>query len=117
MTTAHAPHCPRPHPKRGPFSCNSFRRTYNSGVLGSVLTVRVAPFTVSVIEAIAAPSVVASLNVGDYTAVGTVAVVIAPRPRIGILSHRIKRKFETNLRTSVTSLVPHPIESLSGSIA
>src|SRR5262249_431125 len=43
--------------------CNSFRSTYNSGVLGSVLTVRVVPFTVSVIEAIAAPSVVASLNV------------------------------------------------------
>src|SRR5215831_4618571 len=63
MTTVHAPHCPRPHPKRGPFSCNSFRSTYNSGVLGSVLTVRVVPFTVSVIEAIAAPSVVASLNV------------------------------------------------------
>src|SRR2546427_6350222 len=88
MMTVHAPHWPSPHPKRGPFSSMSLRSTYSSGVVGSVLTVRDAPFTVSVIEAIASPSVVRSPNVGDYTPKGLRLAHATRRPRIGLIKHR-----------------------------
>jgi hypothetical protein len=31
-STEHAPHCARPHPKRGPMRWSSLRKTYNNGV-------------------------------------------------------------------------------------
>jgi hypothetical protein len=49
--TVHAPHCDRPQPNLGPFSSRSSRKTYSSGVLGSVSTTCDLPFTVSEIRA------------------------------------------------------------------
>src|SRR5262245_18220595 len=51
MITAHAPHCPRPQPKRGPCRFRSLRRTYSRGVDGSTSTVWFVPFTFNVILA------------------------------------------------------------------
>src|ERR1700693_590510 len=49
--TVHAPHCPRPHPNRGPCSDRLSRRTYSSGVFGSASTTLDLPFTFSEIRA------------------------------------------------------------------
>src|ERR1700681_4247887 len=51
MITVHAPHWPRPQPKRGPCSSRSSRKTYNNGVVGSVSTTRDWLFTRSEIRA------------------------------------------------------------------
>src|SRR5712672_2362519 len=51
MMTVHAPHCPRPHPNRGPCNSRLSRKTYSRGVLGSALTTRGLPFTLSEIRA------------------------------------------------------------------
>jgi hypothetical protein len=53
--TVHAPHWDRPQPNLGPFSSRSSRKTYSSGVLGSVSTTCDLPFTVSEIRAMASP--------------------------------------------------------------
>src|SRR6266536_3067117 len=47
ISTVHAPHWPRPHPKRGPLSARSLRSTYSSGVFPSHFTVARLPFTLS----------------------------------------------------------------------
>src|SRR5579862_2283861 len=49
--TVHAPHCPRPHPNRGPCNSRLSRRTYKSGVVGSTSTTLDLPFTFSEIRA------------------------------------------------------------------
>jgi hypothetical protein len=51
--TVHAPHWERPQPNFGPFNPRASRKTYSSGVLGSVSTTRDLPFTVSEICAMA----------------------------------------------------------------
>src|SRR5215469_5663637 len=51
MTTVHAPHWPSPQPNRGPCSSRSLRKTYNSGVVGSVSTTLGWSFTRSEIRA------------------------------------------------------------------
>src|SRR5450759_1867683 len=51
IRTMHAPHCPRPQPKRGPDRSRSFRRTYSRGVEGSTSTVCALPFTRNVMAA------------------------------------------------------------------
>jgi hypothetical protein len=56
--TVHAPHCDIPQPNLGPFSWNSFRNTYKSGVLGSTSIVRAFPFTVREIRDMIATSVI-----------------------------------------------------------
>src|SRR5205085_5380326 len=48
MITVHAPHWPRPHPNLGPCRSRSLRRTYSSGVAGSISSVCDRPFTLSV---------------------------------------------------------------------
>src|SRR5712675_32572 len=47
MMTVHAPHCPRPHPNRGPCNPRLSRNTYKSGVVESASTIRAFPFTLS----------------------------------------------------------------------
>src|ERR1051326_1483788 len=50
MCTVQEPHWPRPHPKRGPCSPASLRKTYSSGVAGSsTVAVTAFPFTRSVL--------------------------------------------------------------------
>src|ERR1700674_6074149 len=53
MITVHAPHWPRPQPNLGPCSPRSSRKTYKSGVLGSMSTTRDWLFTRSEIRAMA----------------------------------------------------------------
>src|SRR5450759_1999185 len=52
IRTMHAPHCPRPQPKRGPDRSRSLRRTYSRGVEGSTSTVCALPFTRNVMAAV-----------------------------------------------------------------
>jgi len=47
MITLQAPHCPRPHPNRGPWSPRSLRRTYSKGVAESTSTECDRPLTFS----------------------------------------------------------------------
>src|SRR5437879_1795942 len=51
MITVHAPHWPSPQPNLGPCSSRSSRRTYKSGVVGSVSTTRYLLVTRSEIRA------------------------------------------------------------------
>src|SRR5579862_1579026 len=46
--TVQAPHCPSPHPNRGPCKPRSLRRIYSSGVDGSTSTVCDLPLTFNV---------------------------------------------------------------------
>src|SRR5438445_2764657 len=51
MITVQAPHWPNPQPNLGPCSSRSSRKTYNSGVVGSVSTTRDCLLTRSEIRA------------------------------------------------------------------
>src|SRR5579862_3839983 len=51
MITVQTPHWPSPQPNRGPCNSRSSRKTYKSGVVGSVSTTRVWLFTRSEIRA------------------------------------------------------------------
>src|SRR4051812_28863556 len=44
-STEQQPHCPRPHPNRGPCSSKSSVSTYRRGVSGGAVVVRTWPFT------------------------------------------------------------------------
>ncbi len=44
-STEHAPHCARPHPKRGPMRWSSLRKTYSNGVSLLADTRWTTPFT------------------------------------------------------------------------
>src|SRR5271170_7244984 len=44
-STEQEPHCASPQPNRGPCNCNSFARTYSSGVSGADETLQDRSFT------------------------------------------------------------------------
>src|SRR5579862_3397478 len=73
--TEQAPHCARPHPKRGPCRWSSLCKTYRRGVSRLALTQCVSPFTL-ILRLLA----IRASRVGNVAA--TAPVVLATSPRV-----------------------------------